>query len=327
MVFSPGPSGAWAPRWAKASGPGWSRKGQELGTGGAYKRGPTAERADSGPTMPADPDPSLHPADLTARFTAVVRRPEAEVRLDEACTLVAAHFTTGDDPDGTDLSSVRAALDTAAAEVPEPTFAAVVAHLERSGWRGDRGEYGEARGSFLPAVVRRRRGLPILLAVVAVEVSRRVGVEASVVGMPGHVLVAADAEPARLADPFHRRPLVTPDDARDLFARLHGTDARWDPGFLAPVGSHAVVTRVLANLANRYRSDNRHRQEAIALGLRSLVPGSRVSDRGALAAALARSGRFDDAAAELEELAAVGGGGVDPDALRAKATRWRARLN
>lgn len=277
--------------------------------------------------LPEDDDRAGHPADLTARFTAVVRRPDAEVALDEACTLVAAHFTTGGDADGTDLSAVRGALDEAAAGVDAPTFDDVVVHLERTGWGGDPHEYAEARASFLPAVVRRRRGLPILLAVAAVEVARRVGVGASVVGLPGHVLVAADGDAGRLADPFHRRPFVTASDAHELFVRLHGAEAPWDPSYLAPIGRHAVVARILANLANRYRTDNRHRQEAIALGLRSLVPGSRVADRGALAAALARSGRFDDAAHELEELAAVGGGGVDPAVLRAKAVRWRARLN
>jgi hypothetical protein len=273
---------------------------------------------------PLDP---THPSDLTVRFAAVLRRPEPPGTLDEACTLLAAHFGVGADPDGTDLGSVRAGLDELAKGVEVPSFTGVVEHLDRVGLGGTPSDYGTAASSMLPDVVRRRRGLPIMLAVVAVEAARRVGVAAAVVGMPGHVLVASVDEPGRLADPFHRRTRLDPDGARQLFERLHGGAAHWDKSFLDPIGPPQVVARVLANLANRYRSDKRHRQEAVALGLRSLVPGVSLAERGTLASALARSGAFDRAAVAIEELADVGGAGTEPDDLRDQATRWRARLN
>src|SRR5699024_3396009 len=101
----------------------------------------------------------------------------------------------------------------------------------------------------------------------------------------------------RLADPFHRQVRVTPADAQALFVRTQGPEAAWDPALLRPIDGRAVVVRILANLANRYRADSRHRDEAVALGLRALVPGVPVTEKGALAAALARSGAFDRAAA------------------------------
>jgi regulator of sirC expression with transglutaminase-like and TPR domain len=208
------------------------------------------------------------------------------------------------------------------------TVEGVVAHLMDLGVGGDPSDYASPAASFLPDVVRRRRGLPILLAVVAVEVGRRVGVEAHVVGMPGHVLVSEGAlPPTQLADPFHRRSHLDPAAARALYHRVHGETVPWDDRHLAAIGPRAVVARILANLANRYRADSRHRDEAVALGLRSLVPGVPIAEKGTLAAALARSGAFDRAADELEALAEAGGAGMDPDALRGKADRWRARLN
>ncbi len=280
------------------------------------------------PPDPGPPQRPPHPAGLTARFAALVRPGTAPLPLDEVCTVVAAHFAVGADGDGTDLSAVRAGLDDLAKGVEEPTVAGVVGHLLDLGLGGDPSDYASPASSFLPDVVRRRRGLPILLAVVAVEVGRRVGVEAHVVGMPGHVLVSdGTMPPGQLADPFHRRTRLTPADARVLYARVHGAEVPWDDGHLQPLGPRAVVARILANLANRYRTDSRHRDEAVALGLRSLVPGVPVAEKGTLAAALARSGAFDRAADELEALAAAGGAGMDPDALRGKAERWRARLN
>lgn len=248
--------------------------------------------------------------------------------LDEVCTVVAAHFAVGADADGTDLVAVRAGLDDLAKGVGTCTVEGVVAHLVDLGLGGDPSDYASPAASFLPDVVRRRRGLPILLAAVAVEVGRRVGVTAHVVGMPGHVLVSdGRVPPTELADPFHRRAHLRPVDARTLHQQIHGEGVPWDDGHLAPIGPRAVVARILANLANRYRADSRHRDEAVALGLRSLVPGVPVAEKGTLAAALARSGAFDRAAAELEALADAGGAGMDPDALRGKADRWRARLN
>lgn len=274
--------------------------------------------------LPLDPS---HPSDLTARFAASLRRTGTEWGLDEVCTLVAAHFRVGADADGTDLIAVRSSLDALASGIPEPTVGAVVAHLIERGWGGDPSDYSTATASMLPAVLDRRRGLPILLAVVTVEVARRVGVPAAVVGMPGHVLVGSLGNPGVLADPFHRRRDVSREEARRLFARLHGSRAHWDPSFLAPVDGPQVVARILANLSNRYRADRQHRREAVALGLRSLVPGVGVGERAALASALARSGAFDRAAVTMEELADAGGAGADPEDLRDRATRWRARLN
>lgn len=280
--------------------------------------------------MSSDRNPPLdpsHPSDLTTRFARVVGGGEGDCRLDEACTLLAAHFTVGADADGTDLTAVRTTLDDLAADVEAPTVAAVVDRLDRLGFGGGPADYSTALSSMLPHVARHRRGLPILLAVVAVEVARRVGAPAAVVGMPGHVLVTSTDGPSLLADPYHRRTSLTPDEARDLFSRLHGAGAHWDPSFLAPVGTPQVVARILANLANRYRADRRHQREAVALGLRSLVPGIGAGEGVALASALARSGAFDRAAVTVEEMADAGGAGIDPEDLRQRATRWRARLN
>ncbi len=258
----------------------------------------------------------------------MVRRSDPPGTLDEACTLVAAHFAVGADADGTDLVAVRRGLDGLAEGAGRARgVAEVTEHLVGLGLGGDPSDYASPSSSMLPAVVRRRRGLPILLAVVTVEVARRLDVPAAVVGMPGHVLVRGGAGDDTLADPFHRRSRLGPRDAQSLFHRLHGTAAHWDRSYLAPVDEPQVVARILANLANRYRADRQHRREAVALGLRSLVPGVGAGEQAALASALARSGAFDRAAATMEELADAGGAGTDPDDLRSRAVRWRARLN
>src|SRR5580704_8701147 len=57
--------------------------------------------------------------------------------------------------------------------------------FEEAGLRGNRENYYDPRNSFLNDVLDRRLGIPITLAVVYMEVARRVGFPMVGVGMPG----------------------------------------------------------------------------------------------------------------------------------------------
>jgi regulator of sirC expression with transglutaminase-like and TPR domain len=71
------------------------------------------------------------------------------------------------------------------------------------GYAGDREHYDDPANSMLDLVLERRRGLPILLSVVYVEVARRAGVPLGGVGLPGHFVVGHfGAAPPLLLDPF-----------------------------------------------------------------------------------------------------------------------------
>ncbi|WP_121254231.1 transglutaminase-like domain-containing protein [Solirubrobacter pauli] len=73
----------------------------------------------------------------------------------------------------------------------------------RHGFHGDTEQYDRPENSLLDRVLERRRGLPILLSTVYVEVARRAGVPLAGVGLPGHYVVGhfGGAEPL-LLDPF-----------------------------------------------------------------------------------------------------------------------------
>ena len=74
----------------------------------------------------------------------------------------------------------------------------------RHGFEGDSKRYDEPENSMLDLVLRRRRGLPILLSVVYIEVGRRAGLQIGGVGLPGHFVVGHfGADPPVLMDPFH----------------------------------------------------------------------------------------------------------------------------
>lgn len=74
---------------------------------------------------------------------------------------------------------------------------------EQGGFHGTPADYQRLESSLLHEVLRRRRGLPILLSVVWMEVARRAGAPVYGVALPGHFVVGFGPEEEQvLADPF-----------------------------------------------------------------------------------------------------------------------------
>jgi regulator of sirC expression with transglutaminase-like and TPR domain len=154
-------------------------------------------------------------------------------------------------------------LDDLAAGCPARTFDAVRTHLfDELGFAGDHQDYDHPRNSFLDVVVERRRGLPILLATVFIEVAARVGVRAVGIGMPMHFLVRAGDDEDAFVDPFTGAALDRL-GARRRFESLANGRMRWDDRHLAPTPPRLVVVRMLANLRASY--DRRADRVGLAL--------------------------------------------------------------
>lgn len=252
-------------------------------------------------------------ADPTARFEALLALPDAALALDEATLVLAAHALPG-----RDVATELARLDDLATGVARPTVEGVRAHLvDELGFAGDRATYHDPRNSLLPEVLDRRLGIPLTLAVVAMEVGRRCGVALVGVGMPGHFLVRED-EGDRYLDLFDGGTVLDAAGCRAIFARLHPGVA-WQPSFLEPVGPRLILTRMLANLAGAYRRAGDRRGLCWALDLRLRLPGATDRDRRELAVVLGAAGRYAEAAATLEAT------GQERD--QRSAQRLRARLN
>jgi regulator of sirC expression with transglutaminase-like and TPR domain len=173
--------------------------------------------------LAAQPAP---PLDALALAMAVELRPETD----------AAGALDALDGLGDELAAVLAGV---AEGTPEAQAAACATLLgERHGFAGDRERYDTPDNSMLDQVLARRRGLPILLSVVYVEVARRAGVPLVGIGLPGHFVVGhAGARPPLLLDPFERGARVP--------GPLH-------PGLLRPWGAAEIAMRMLNNLVGSY---------------------------------------------------------------------------
>ncbi|SEF82559.1 Regulator of sirC expression, contains transglutaminase-like and TPR domains [Actinacidiphila yanglinensis] len=284
------------------------------------------------------------------RFAAAAR--EERPDLAELCLLIGAEADPALDGPVADLAQIE--LDRLAGLIPYgPTTALEWAQaLGRvlgagHGFHGTAADYGLLSSSLLQEVLRRRRGLPILLSVVWIEVARRAGAKVHGVGLPGHFVVAlgdveadggefgADPAPYVLVDPFDGGRVLSGPDAEHLMSgpgsgAQPGSGPGRLPGAPVPADTLDIVRRVLNNI----RAWAAPRPERLAvqlwtLDLTLLLPRHPAKLRYERAQVLVQMGDFLGGAAEMEEYAEVIGS-FDPEtaaAIRSKARAARALLN
>lgn len=170
-----------------------------------------------------------------------------------------------------DAESVMGRISELAARVEGTDHLAlrrVIAIAEGIGGNVD--DYDALDNHFLDSVLATRRGIPISLSVLWIEVGRRAGIEMQGVGMPGHFLVYAGGQ---LVDPFHYGEAIGFDEAALLVAEALGGPPRADRSWFEPVDGPQIVRRMLRNLERLYeqRGDGR-RLEWVAACLEALAP-------------------------------------------------------
>lgn len=224
--------------------------------------------------------------------------------------------------------ALRAEIE--AVEAWPAKMAAINRHLfDELGYSGDSDEYYDPRNSYLNQVFERRRGNPISLALVQMEVARRLGVPLDGVSFPGHFLVRLPVDDGLLVmDPFNRgRPLGV-DELRER-AKPHLAGETLDDGallhILNPASHRAILMRVLRNLHGVYaESDDWERAARSADRILKLSPDQpeALRDRGLayvqlghtggarhdLARYLQRHPEASDAAAMREKLVELSAG-------------------
>jgi regulator of sirC expression with transglutaminase-like and TPR domain len=125
----------------------------------------------------------------------------------------------------------------------------------QKGFDGNRDQFADPRNSFLNEVLERRRGIPITLAVVYIEVGRQLGLNLFGVGFPAHFLVkAVDERGELIIDPFNGGMILGLEEIRARLAKIYGQPVDLNPAMLKAVGAREILTRMLRNLKNIYAS-------------------------------------------------------------------------
>lgn len=190
-----------------------------------------------------------------AAFMGLVDTYGNDLPLDEAAAWMDAEERRVDS-----IEQTMAALDELAVGLHIPEGADLYESIARlnhhlfteHGFVGDTDAYDAPENSLLSQVIARRRGLPILLSLIYIEVARRVGVDIRGVGFPTHFMVTpADADPVFFVDPFHQGEILRRTQMRRWFDRI--TQANNEPltpfeHWIHPVNHRIMMVRLNANL-------------------------------------------------------------------------------
>jgi regulator of sirC expression with transglutaminase-like and TPR domain len=161
------------------------------------------------------------------------------------------------------------------------------------GFQGNREHYEDPRNSCLNEVMDRKKGIPITMALVYIEIARRAGVRAEGVNFPGHFLVRVlhdlhtdNPGEGLIIDPFHGGAILNEADCRQLLNRHMGEDAAFEPSLLARATRRHILVRMLLNLKRLYVRMHSFPQARLTTdALLALQPSSLADlrDRGLLA--------------------------------------------
>jgi regulator of sirC expression with transglutaminase-like and TPR domain len=130
------------------------------------------------------------------------------------------------------------------------------------GFTGNTREYYDPRNSYLNEVIDRRTGIPITLAILYMEVGRRIGLPLAGVSFPGHFLVRLKLRGGTLVlDPFSDGAPLSERELRERLQRVIPEGATDEvpvaelplDQFLEPATNRQILARMLRNLKGIYR--------------------------------------------------------------------------
>jgi len=230
-------------------------------------------------------------------------------RVDELAARVAAKIEDPDDP-----VQIIAALN-------DVLFREEV-------FRGNTVDYYSPRNSFLHHVLDRRLGIPISLALVYMEVARRVGFQLFGVGMPGHFLLKhydVDGH-AILIDAFERGSIVTEDDCRQKLDSIYSGQVALQPEFLLPVTRRQMLTRMLNNLRSIYLSQRDFRRAVQVVDLILVIYPRSPEDMKQRAVLRYNLNDFRGALSDFEEYVKMSPDASDAEEIKQTALSLRRSM-
>ncbi|HEY7736292.1 MAG TPA: tetratricopeptide repeat protein [Candidatus Limnocylindrales bacterium] len=239
-----------------------------------------------------------------ARFARLVAHADGDVDLARGALLIAADLRPDVDPEASmailDRLTERVRLRLDRGDPLEVVVDRLHDVLYREiGFRGPvAAEYHDPRNSHLDRVLVRRIGLPILLAIVELEVAWRLGVGLWGIGLPGHFIVGGPD--GILVDPADAGRHLTPDDCQALIRRALGENVLFHAGMLRPATRRSILARVLRNLRSVHLAERDWRAAVGVVELLEIVDPTDPDHRRDRALLLGRMGRFSEAIAGLE---------------------------
>lgn len=250
----------------------------------------------------------------------LVEKKDAEFDLLHAALLIAKI-----DNDELDVEAYLRSVERMAAEVKkslpadaaeEARLAALNKHLfDELGFHGSRTDYYNKSNSYLNEVIDDREGLPITLAVLYIDVARRVGANVVGVGMPGHFLTRYEPKggEAHIVDVFERGKKLTREEAIKMVTDAGRT---FDDEYLATQTGTQILIRMLRNLMGIARDAQDAESMLQYVETVLVLDPLSAEDRWFRAALRYQTGRSEESLADVEWLLDREPPGIDLSRVR-----------
>ncbi|MBV8517287.1 MAG: tetratricopeptide repeat protein [Acidobacteria bacterium] len=233
-----------------------------------------------------------HPALARRRFLELAARPDALLDLVEASLVIALEENPAVDVER-HLGHVQQWSDCVRARLEgSRDVERIVETINRvlfdeEGFRGENDDYYDPRSALLSEALERHAGLPITLSVLYLELSRRAGIEAAGVSLPGRFLVKfSGAFGVIVVDPFDGGRVLTTVELQKLLDAMYGGGVRLREHHLRSFAPKEILARELAQLKAAYLAQHDLARAAASID-RLLILDDRdayeVRDRAALA--------------------------------------------
>jgi regulator of sirC expression with transglutaminase-like and TPR domain len=203
--------------------------------------------------------------------------------------------------------------------------------FEELGFQGNDFDYYDPRNSCINEVLRRRLGIPITLAVVYIEIGRRLQRPVHGIGLPGHFICGYnDGRYSVFIDPFHKGRLLTLSECEDLVQDRAGVSIENRAVAFRRATKRQILTRMLQNLKGiYYRKQMWPKALQVSNLLVAAYPNAPEEVR-ARAAAQLQMRRFPAAKADLSRYLELAPRADDADKIREQIRnldKWSAQWN
>lgn len=153
-----------------------------------------------------------------------------------------------------DVKARFSALIEGGAEDDAATRLAALKHIlsDQEGYEGDEETYDDLQNADLMRVIDRRKGLPIALAILYIQVGRNAGFQIDGLNFPGHFLCRVEHEGQRLIfDPFLRCEILGAPELRQLIKRIKGLNAELSAEYYRATSNREILIRLQNNVKLR----------------------------------------------------------------------------
>ena len=234
----------------------------------------------------------IHPAAARQRFREIAGRPEAALDLVEGSLVIALEESPSLDIDRylgqvNDWSEALRSRTAGRRDI-EHVIAAINRILfDEEGFHGENEDYYDPRSALLSETLDRHAGLPITLSILYIELSRRAGIDATGVGIPGRFLVKFTGDfGVIIVDPFDGGRVLSTLELQKLLDEVYGGGVRFREQHLRSFSRREILARELAQLKAAYLAQHDIVRAAASID-RLLILDERdafeVRDRAALA--------------------------------------------